>query len=175
MSLLFRFAGDHPAVVLQMAYSGVFDRFPELRMYFAESQAGWLPYSIHQIDDSYERNRHWGERQWGLPSMTHPPSYYIKSHSLWGFMRDPFGVQARHVVGANTLVWGSDFAHATGDWPHSRRVIDETFVGVPEDERYRMLAGNAIDFFHLDAEPGPSGADARAALSVHSPSGEGER
>jgi predicted TIM-barrel fold metal-dependent hydrolase len=50
----------------------------------------------------------------------------------------------------NQLIWGSDFAHASGDWPHSRRIIDETFVGVSDDERYRMLAGNAVDFFHLE-------------------------
>ena len=28
-------------------------------------------------------------------------------------------------------------------------MIDETFVGVPEKERYAMLAGNAIEFFRL--------------------------
>jgi hypothetical protein len=28
-------------------------------------------------------------------------------------------------------------------------VIDETFAGVPPDERYAMLAGNAVEFFKL--------------------------
>ncbi|MGH7828721.1 MAG: amidohydrolase family protein [Candidatus Binatia bacterium] len=55
-------------------------------------------------------------------------------------------------MGVKTLLWGSDFAHATGDWPHSRKVIEETFVGVPQDERYAMLAGNAIEFFGLKDE-----------------------
>jgi len=27
------------------------------------------------------------------------------------------------------------------------------FVGVPEDEKYAMLAGNAIEFFRLDHLP----------------------
>jgi hypothetical protein len=64
-------------------------------------------------------------------------------------MKDPLGVRLRHDVGVKALLWGSDFAHATGDWPESRRVIDETFAGVPPDERYAMLAGNAIEFFKL--------------------------
>ena len=64
-------------------------------------------------------------------------------------MKDPFGVRLRHDVGVKALLWGSDFAHATGDWPESRRMIDETFVGVTEDERYAMLAGNAVEFFRL--------------------------
>jgi hypothetical protein len=29
-------------------------------------------------------------------------------------------------------------------------VIREAMVGVPDDERYKIVAGNAVDFFHLD-------------------------
>jgi len=61
-------------------------------------------------------------------------------------------VQLRHQVGVDNLIWGTDFPHQQGDWPESRRVIDEMFVGVPEDERYAMLAGNAVNFLHLDNE-----------------------
>jgi hypothetical protein len=31
-------------------------------------------------------------------------------------------------------------------------VIDEIFAGVPEDEKYAMLVGNAVEFFHLESE-----------------------
>jgi predicted TIM-barrel fold metal-dependent hydrolase len=57
----------------------------------------------------------------------------------------------RAAVGADKVIWGSDFAHAASDWPNSRHTIDKSFAGVPEDERYLMVAGNAIRFFHLDA------------------------
>jgi hypothetical protein len=67
-------------------------------------------------------------------------------------MKDSHGVRLRHDIGVKALLWGSDFAHATGDWPHSRQVIEETFVGVSPDERYAMLAGNAIEFFRLKDE-----------------------
>ena len=68
VSLMFRFAGEQPIAPLQMAMAGVFDRFPDLKIYWAESQAGWLPYSFDQIDDNHERNRYWGERQTWLQS-----------------------------------------------------------------------------------------------------------
>ena len=84
-----------------------------------------------------------------LAPLKRRPSDYLRERNLWGFMKDPFGVRLRHDVGVKALLWGSDFAHATGDWPESRRMIDETFVGVTEDERYAMLAGNAIEFFRL--------------------------
>ena len=37
-------------------------------------------------------------------------------------------------------------------WPYSREVIEGSFAGVPDDERYRLLAGNAVDFFRLDVD-----------------------
>ena len=150
VTLLFRFAGDQPVAPLQMAMAGVFDRLPELRVYWAESQAGWLSYSYDQIDDNYERNRYWGERDFGIKPTARRPSEYLRDNCLWGFMRDPWAVKCREEIGVDILLWGSDFAHATGNWPNSQDVIDETFVDVTEAERQTMLAGNAIEFFHLD-------------------------
>jgi predicted TIM-barrel fold metal-dependent hydrolase len=149
ISLLFRFSNDNPMAPLQLAFTGLFDRFPKLQIYWAETQSGWLAYSLAQIDDNYVRNRYWAERDWGVKPLKENPSYYLKENSLWGFMKDPIGVRMRHDVGVKALLWGSDFAHATGDWPESRSMIDETFAGVPADERYAMLAGNAIRYFKL--------------------------
>jgi predicted TIM-barrel fold metal-dependent hydrolase len=55
-------------------------------------------------------------------------------------------------VGVKNALWGSDFPHSAGDWPQSKKVLDELFANVPDDERYAMVAGNAVDFFHLDNE-----------------------
>jgi predicted TIM-barrel fold metal-dependent hydrolase len=46
-------------------------------------------------------------------------------------------------------MWGNDFPHSAGDWPNSRRVIDDMFSGVPADEKQRILVDNAVEFFHL--------------------------
>jgi hypothetical protein len=48
------------------------------------------------------------------------------------------------------LIWGSDFAHATGDWPNSQKIIGETFAGVDAEERHKMVMGNVVRFFKLD-------------------------
>ena len=63
-------------------------------------------------------------------------------------------------------MWSTDFPHDPSDWPHSQDTVARNFAGVPEDEKQKMIAGNAIRFFHLDALPaGPSGAD-RVAYAV---------
>jgi uncharacterized protein len=149
VSILCRFCGDTAVVPIQLALAGVFDRFPELRIYHAETQAGWVPFALFQIDDNYNRERYKMERNLGIPPLARPLSEYIKTHVLWGFMNDPVAVQRRHEIGVDRIIWGNDFAHAQGDWPESIEVLDEMMDGVPADERYRLVAGNAVEFFHL--------------------------
>ena len=47
-------------------------------------------------------------------------------------------------------MWGADFPHIESDWPNSDRIIREMFADVPADETYKMVAGNAIEYFRLD-------------------------
>jgi predicted TIM-barrel fold metal-dependent hydrolase len=151
ITLLFRFCGDTAFAAIQLAYAGVFDRFPQLKIFWAETQIGWLPFALWQLDDSHERYMPLNRELWGMESLERRPSDYLREQNLWGFMTDPVGVRLRDEAGVQALMWGSDFAHAASDWPHSRERIQEAFAGVPDDERYRMLAGNAIEFFHLNA------------------------
>ena len=94
------------------------------------------------------------ERNLGIPPLPRQPSEYIRKHALWGFMKDPVAVQRRHDIGLDKIIWGNDFAHAQGDWPESLELIDEMMEGVPADERHRMVAGNAVGFFHLNGTAG---------------------
>jgi len=136
------------AVALTLA--GVFDRFPSLRIYFAETQIGWFGPCMDLVDDQYERVRHWGQQLYGMPALKRKPSDYLREHCYWGFNRDLYGVRHRDDAGVDHSMWSNDFPHGAGDWPNSREVIDEMFEGVPASDRYAMLAGNAVDFFHLD-------------------------
>ena len=150
---------------LQMVFTGVFDRFPRLRFYFAETQAGWIPHFLEMLDDQYDRHIHWAARLVGMKKLDRLPSEYIREHFSWGFMRNAVGVRARHEIGVTRMMWATDFAHAESDWPESQRVIEEVFAGVPDDERRLMLGGNAIEYFHLDPTPPVERKVARAAVA----------
>jgi predicted TIM-barrel fold metal-dependent hydrolase len=147
VSLLPRFAGDRPIAPVQMAYAAVFDRFPQLRIYWAGPQAEWLPSFLCEMDNTYEPDR-WDKGVCGFEP-ARSPSYYLKTHCLWGFMKDPYAVRIRDEIGVGHLIWGSDFGHAGGHWADAADVIERCFAGVSEDERHRMLAGNVLDFFRL--------------------------
>jgi len=137
-------------LAMHMVMNGLFERFPELQIYFAENQFGWVPNFGEQADIVYLRHHVWFAKHRGFKPLDRLPSDYLKQHFLWGFMDNPVGVQARHYSGADKLIWGSDFPHQPSDWPASLDTIERNLAGVPEDERSLMVAGNCMRFFHLD-------------------------
>lgn len=136
--------------VVQMIVGGVFDRFPKLRVYWAENQIGWVPIFTEQFDRQYERNRRWAERLLGLKPLSRKPSEYIREHVYWGFFDDPIGMKLRHEVGVDRIMWSTDFPHVESTWPDSIQLFDEMLEGAPEEERRRIAALNAVEFFGLD-------------------------
>lgn len=150
---------------LQMVFTGVFDRFPRLRIYFAETQVGWIPHFLDTLEDQYVRHMPWAARMGLMKKLQRPPGEYIREHFSWGFMCNPFGVRVRHEIGVTRMMWGSDFPHAESNWPESQEMIEEMFVGVPDDERRQMLGGNAIEYFHLDPTPPVQSKAPQAAVA----------
>jgi predicted TIM-barrel fold metal-dependent hydrolase len=145
-----RFAQRGAVNAVQMIMSGVFDRFPDLRVLMAENQIGWVPVFMTVADERYDRHIHWAKQILGVEELPNGhPSDYVKRNILWGFQRDPSGVELRHWMGVNNLVWGSDFPHQESEYPHSHKVIDENFRGVSDEDKHAMVCGNVIDFFHL--------------------------
>jgi len=125
----------------------VFERFPALQLFFAETQIGWLPWAYEMADIRYERHQHWAAEVLGWQPLPKLPTDYLKEHILWGFQQDSVGVRLRDLMGIDKLIWATDFPHQESEYPHSHSVVAKNFAGVPADETYQMVAGNVITFF----------------------------
>lgn len=55
--------------------------------------------------------------------------------------------------GAKNVMWGSDYPHAEGTFPISRRLVEELFdgLGVKGETRDGILGLNATRLFRIDA------------------------
>jgi predicted TIM-barrel fold metal-dependent hydrolase len=137
---------------VQMVLDGVFDRFPKLKIYFAETHCGWIPIFYHMSDTRWGRHQWWAEELGGWEPLKKKPSEYYREHCYWGFLDDPIGVEMRHHIRVDRMMWATDFPHQESDYPHSMAQLDRIMQGVPEDEKYLMVAGNCIEYFHLDKE-----------------------
>ena len=145
---------------LVLAIEGVFDKFPKLKLFFGETDIGWIPFFMDQVDIFYRKGYHFQYlRKQGLKELDRPPTEIIKERTYWGFMEDRLGVEllARYGhIGLDHVMWESDFPHKPTSWPYSQDQIQRVFAGFDEEDYYPMVAGNAINYFHLDAAQ-PSG------------------
>jgi predicted TIM-barrel fold metal-dependent hydrolase len=137
---------DAPNRMIELVFSGVFDRFPELAFVFAEVDFGWVPYVKEQIDNNYFRLD--PVSRFGLQTR---PGEYIERHFHFGYMTDTFGIRNRDAVGVERILWSSDYPHVSADWPYSWRTIQSSMSGVPAAERDAILAGNARRLYRFGA------------------------
>jgi predicted TIM-barrel fold metal-dependent hydrolase len=133
---------DPPQRMMQLCFSGVFERFPSLQLVFAEVDCGWVPYFKEQLDELFLRFAPTA----GFRIRERPGSY-IDRNVHFTFMNDAYGVRNRHDVGVERMMWSSDYPHISGNWPTSWRSLNATFSGVPAAERSLILSGNAARLY----------------------------
>ena len=57
------------------------------------------------------------------------------------FIRDEHGIQARHEIGVDKIMFEADYPHSDTMWPNSRAGLEQVLQDVPEDEA-RLIAGD---------------------------------
>jgi len=110
--------GPAPALSLtQMIMSGVFDRLLALKVFFAETRLGWVPFWMEEADYWYERHRHWAERLLNLQPLKQRPSDYVRQHIYFSVQHvERVAVELRHHLGVEHVMFATDFptSSATG-------------------------------------------------------------
>ena len=123
--------------------SGTLVRFPDLKLAFAEGQVGWLPYVLDRIDVMWREGMAYNEVAQRLPER---PATYLKN-MVFCLFDDWVGLSHLDVVGAERVCIETDYPHADGTFPNSRRRIGAIVEDLDEMTRERVVRGNAIDFF----------------------------
>jgi predicted TIM-barrel fold metal-dependent hydrolase len=136
--------------------SGVLARYPDLRIVLTEGYAGWFSFLIEFLDHQLgvSDRTHGGGRfsDWlGLKrrgfKLEAPPSHYLRRQVCVTFTWDPVAIEMRHRTGLDCLMWGNDYPHIEGAFPHSQSWVEHQFSGVPEAEVDQIVCGNAARIF----------------------------
>jgi predicted TIM-barrel fold metal-dependent hydrolase len=131
--------------LVDFLWSGVLVRFPKLRLAYAESQMGWIPYILERIDDVWEDNQGWA----GTKVIPNPPSTYFHSNVWACFFKDQTGIDMRHKIGLDRIVFETDYPHSDSTWPDTRAVAARLLDGLSDAEVHQIVRGNAITLFDL--------------------------
>jgi predicted TIM-barrel fold metal-dependent hydrolase len=150
MAALTKAGGQTLPVVCDILFSGIFQRFPQLQIVLVESNIGWIPTLLEQSDDMFRRYRWYtgaANEQKEMPSD-------IFFRNFWAsFMVDTVGMDLRHRMNLDHLMWSTDYPHSGSDWPDSRVTIERVFRDVPVDEVKKMLHANCKALYGLDHIP----------------------
>jgi len=137
----------------QLVASGVFDRLPDLRIFFAETRLGWVPFWMNEADFWFERHRHWSQRYLGFQPPERKPSEYIKDHFLFSVQGPELvAIELRHHLGVDNIMFATDFPHIECEWPNTKPALEALTAALPSDEKYKVIAGNVIEYFDLDRD-----------------------
>jgi len=127
--------------------SGLFERFSNLKVAYSEGQIGWIPHLLHRMDVVWEENRGWGGVADKVPN---PPSSYFADHVYGCFFDDPNGLLLIDEIGEDNITYESDYPHSDSTWPRTREIAEKQMAGLTDEQRYKVVRGNAIKLFGLD-------------------------
>jgi len=122
----------------QMLTSKMFLKFPKLRFALSEGGIGWMPYLLERIDYVWDRHRWYNDINREIP-----PSELFKDHIFGCFIYDDAGIEARHRIGVDQIMFESDYPHSDSNWPHTRKMLAASLTDVPDDEARKIVELNA--------------------------------
>lgn len=132
----------------QMILGGVFERHPRLKLVLTEQGTRWIPDTLTELDSLFHCQLGMVDRS----LMPRPPSEYFAANCyVVASFPAPYEIALRHDVGLGNILWGGDYPHYEGTWPRTMETLRFAFEGVPFEESARILGGNALGVYDLDA------------------------
>jgi len=137
-------------LVARLIFSGLLDRVPRLQILLVEANIGWIPAMLEQTDDMFLRYRWFTETVGSLPTM---PSRLFHRQIWATFMIDTVGIELRHRLNLDHLMWSTDYPHTGTDWPNSRVTIARLFRGLAQADVKKLLHDNCKRLYRLEHIP----------------------
>jgi predicted TIM-barrel fold metal-dependent hydrolase len=123
---------------------GVLERFPSLRILFAEAGCSWLPYWLDRMDAHFE-HRILGKQ---FPIRMKPSEYFGRQCFVTCEPEDHTVPIAVRAVGAERILFSTDYPHfdSAGNAVNSFEAIP----GLSEQDRRSILWENAVKLFRIE-------------------------
>jgi len=138
----------------ELIFGGVFERFPDLRVVFTEQGADWIPSMLERLDEQYHSPF---ERGITDHLSLSPSGYWARNCYVGASFMSRAECEIRDRIGVSRMMWGADYPHIEGTWPHSQAALVEACNGCTAEEVRLMTSETAADVYGFDL----------AALQVH--------
>jgi len=132
--------------MMHLIGSGTLDRHPNLKFALIESEAGWIPWALQELDLMQKR------RRFAMVKLELRPSEYFHRQGWGTFIEDHVAISTLEYIGEDRLMWSNDWPHDEGSYLESQQTIDRLLGHLPYETRKKLLHDNAATLYKLDQE-----------------------
>ena len=137
---------ENSRVISNMLYSGILERFPDLRIVSVESGIGWIPFVLEALD--YEWTETDSKEEYALPMA---PSEYFRRQVYGCFWFEKTAPKSLiEAIGEDNLLFETDFPHPTCLYPGVQEYLDEITADWSPTTRRKILQDNAAALYKVD-------------------------
>ncbi len=134
---------ENMLAVQSLIYGGVMDRFPKLRFAFMEGGIGWVPFWMDRISEYHE------EFLAGTLARGTPADYFRSEQCFFSCEAEEQTIgYVAQVIGADRVLYASDYLHHDATFPGSTRPIEER-TDLSDEDKVKILGGNAAVLYRL--------------------------
>lgn len=127
-----------------LTFGGVFDRHPRLRVVFVEAGIAWVAGALQDADLAYE-----AYHSLMTPQLKHTPSWYWFHHCYATFMTDAAGLALLDFIGADRVMWSTDYPHNESTLGYTRSAARAVFDATSEENARKIVGETCLDVFDM--------------------------
>jgi predicted TIM-barrel fold metal-dependent hydrolase len=148
--------------MLSWIFSGMFLKYPNLKIALSEGEIGWMPYFLERAEQVLDKQKHWVSK--GQTFMDHAATDVdlfaldvrrtFRDHVFGCFIEDHHGIASLDEIGEDNVMCETDYPHSDSTWPNCIDTARSLIAGLPEATQYKLLRGNAERLYQFTpAEP----------------------
>jgi predicted TIM-barrel fold metal-dependent hydrolase len=148
--------------MLSWLFSGMFTRFPGVKIALSEGEIGWIPYFLERAEQVLDKQRFWVQR--GVTFMEHAGTdvdlntinirELFRDHVFGCFIEDYHGIASIGEIGEDNIMCETDYPHSDSTWPNCIGVVKKLIGDLSPEVQYKLLRGNAEKLYRFTpAEP----------------------
>ena len=143
--------------MLSWIFSGLFQRYPDIKIALSEGSIGWIPWFLERSHQVLETQKHWvakGQQYQGSAEGAHAVNVDTdvfriniyedyRNHFYGCFIDDQTGLRMLDVIGGDNVMIETDYPHSDTTWHHSIKLAHQRLAGLDPEVQYKILRGNA--------------------------------
>ncbi len=157
-------AANQAGTLLDWLFSGLFERYPNLKIALSEGSIGWIPYFLERAEQVVDKQRFWasrfdidmnaahdrGEAKGAASFSLDTDIRRLFSEHVYGtFIEDQAGIRLLDIIGEDNVMLECDYPHSDSTWPETVSLASKWLDHLSDDIQHKITVGNASRVYNF--------------------------